>query len=152
MSTSFSMHISRIFYSMLQMLPVRLNIYTYYLFLVRNLNLYFEIFWILAKLANMEFKTIQVFFLWFVVSVHGQTKYCCTPAKWESVNLITDARVDTTGSKKPIFTEVSLYSVAKLLLIYNYMNIGHYNKNCETFYILKYITIYAFSSVSFYCH
>jgi hypothetical protein len=43
-----------------------------------------------------------------VVTVYGQTKYCCHPVTWESVNFLHQGQV-ASGTKKAVFTEVCLY-------------------------------------------
>ncbi|KAL4240120.1 hypothetical protein ACF0H5_000914 [Mactra antiquata] len=43
-------------------------------------------------------------FTGLVVYVNGQTKYCCTPQQWESTNSIDSVKVDTQGTKKPVYT------------------------------------------------
>ncbi|XP_053393167.1 ependymin-related protein 2-like [Mercenaria mercenaria] len=39
-----------------------------------------------------------------IVTVHGQTKYCCHPVTWESVNYISEGQV-ASGTKKAVYTE-----------------------------------------------
>ncbi|XP_060599144.1 uncharacterized protein LOC132752782 [Ruditapes philippinarum] len=39
-----------------------------------------------------------------VVTVYGQTKYCCHPVTWESVNFLHEGQV-ASGTKKAVFTE-----------------------------------------------
>jgi len=41
------------------------------------------------------------------VFAHAQTKYCCTPTQWESVNMIADARDTAGNTTKPLYTDVS---------------------------------------------
>lgn len=40
----------------------------------------------------------------FVVNAYGQTKYCCHPGQWESINYINEAQI-ASGTKKPVYTQ-----------------------------------------------
>ncbi|XP_052791315.1 uncharacterized protein LOC128225250 [Mya arenaria] len=39
------------------------------------------------------------------VYVHAQSKYCCTPQQWESVNMLIDGRDTAGNATKPLLTQ-----------------------------------------------